>query len=327
FGQFLRYLRTGDLPGAARIGAPTQKLAASSLQPRAAAVLSMYRYHADAHGTDVPYGRLFTSRGSWRRYRRYVGFLDGVGPARRGDHPIYRMRTPNRSATPVLTPAQVNTILDGCSTQTDEGGWSGGPAGVRNRLLFAVLAETGMRLGEALSLRHHDFHIGAGATPFIEIVDRQDHPHGVRVKTGSRRVYVGDDLEALYSEYVWQLVAMAADVTVPDLATHFVFVNLVRGPRFSPMRVETVYEKVRGIKGAHPQLPVDWSPHWLRHTHATALLLAGVPEHVVMRRLGHADVQTTLSTYGWVTQDAEMRSLAHWKNYVAGWKGLADGRP
>lgn len=63
------------------------------------------------------------------------------------------------------------------------------------------------------------------------------------------------------------------------------------------------------------------------HTHATALLLAGVPEHVVMRRLGHADVQTTLSTYGWATADAEMRSLAQWKNYVAGWKGLHDGTP
>lgn len=324
FGHFLRYLRTGDLPGAARIGAPQQRMAASSLQPRAAAVLSMYRYHADAHHTERPYRRLFTSRGSWRRYRRYVGFLDGVGPQRQGDHPIYRLRSTNRTQTPVLTPTQVNTILDACAVQHD-GEWAGGPVGVRNRLLFAVLAETGMRLGEALSLRHQDFHIGAGATPFIEIVDRQDHPHGVRVKTGARRVYVGDDLEALYSEYVWQLVAMAADVAVSNLATHFVFVNLVHGPRFSAMRVETVYEKVRGIKGTHPALPADWTPHWLRHTHATALLLAGVPAHVVMRRLGHADVQTTLSTYGWVTQDAEMRSLAQWKNYVAGWKGLHDG--
>lgn len=326
FGQFLQYLRTGDLPGAARIGPPAQRMAASSLQPRAAAVLSMYRYHADAHHLEKPYRRLFTSRGSWRRYRRYIGFLDGVGPQRQGDHPIYRLRATNRSHTPVLTPAQVNTILDACAVQHD-GDWAGGPVGVRNRLLFAVLAETGMRLGEALSLRHHDFHIGAGGTPFIEIVDRQDHPHGVRVKTGPRRVYVGDDLEALYGEYVWQLVSMAADVAVPDLATHFVFVNLVHGPRFSPLRVETVYEKVRGIKGAHTSLPSDWTPHWLRHTHATALLLAGVPEHVVMRRLGHADVQTTLSTYGWVTQDAEMRSLAQWKNYVAGWKGLHDGSP
>ncbi|WP_263987717.1 tyrosine-type recombinase/integrase, partial [Mycolicibacterium novocastrense] len=59
-----------------------------------------------------------------------------------------------------------------------------------------------------------------------------------------------------------------------------------------------------------------------RHTHATALLLSGTPPHVVMRRLGHADIQTTLSTYGWVTEDAEMRTLAQWRSYVAGWKGL-----
>jgi len=35
----------------------------------------------------------------------------------------------------------------------------------------------------------------------------------------------------------------------------------------------------------------------MRHSHATALLLSGVPVHVVSRRLGHADVQTTLNTY------------------------------
>ena len=73
-------------------------------------------------------------------------------------------------------------------------------------------------------------------------------------------------------------------------------------------------------------LPDNWTAHWLRHTHATALLLAGAREYVVMCRLGHADVQTTLSTYGWVTQDAEMRTVAEWKNYVAGWNVLHDGQ-
>ncbi len=325
FGSYLRYLRTGELPGAARIGMQEKKLAASSLPPRAAAVLSMYRFHADVGTTEVPYRRLFSQRGRWRRYRRYVGFLDGVGPRRDADHPIYPLRTPNRSTTPVLAPQQVVTILDGCSVQRD-GQWSGGPVGVRNRLFFAVLAETGMRLGEALSLRHSDFHIGAGGTPYVAIVGRQDHPHGARAKTGPRRLYIGDDLEALYSEYVWQLVSMNADVAVEDLATHFVFVNLQRGKLFFPMRPENVYDKVRTLRAAHPSLPPDWSPHWLRHTHATALLLNGVPEHVVMRRLGHVDVQTTLSTYGWVTEDAAMRSLAGWKNFVAGWKGLHDDR-
>jgi len=184
-----------------------------------------------------------------------------------------------------------------------------------------------MRLGEALSLRHNDFHMGGGTTPFIEVVRRQDHPRGARAKTGSRRIYVGDDLVALYSDYVWLLIDAGADLEIGDLATHFVFVNVDRGELFAAMRPETVYAAVRSVNRRSAEvLPGQWSPHWLRHTHATALLLSGVPPHVVMRRLGHADVQTTLSTYGWVTEDAEMRSIAGWKNYVAGWKGIHDAR-
>ena len=30
-------------------------------------------------------------------------------------------------------------------------------------------------------------------------------------------------------------------------------------------------------------VPAAWTPHWLRHSHATALLLTGVPVHVVSR--------------------------------------------
>ncbi|WP_460353657.1 tyrosine-type recombinase/integrase [Mycobacterium sp. ZZG] len=323
FGQFLAYLRTGDLPGTARIGAPEGWLGAASTALRAAAVLACYRYHADAHGLVGPYQRLHTSRGK-RGRSRYIPMLAGVGAARPAkDRPTYTVRRGNRAATPVLLPAQVGLILDGCATQTGHE-WSGPASGLRDRLLFAVLAETGMRLGEALSLRHHDFHIGAGGTPWIDIAARQDHPRGARGKTLSpRRVYIGDDLEALYSSYVWHLIDHGADLAVPDLTTHFVFVNLTAGTPFAPTRPETVYAKVDSVTSrAAGALPQGWSPHWLRHTHATALLLSGAAPHVVMRRLGHADIQTTLSTYGWVTEDAEMRTLAQWRNYVAGWKGL-----
>lgn len=50
FGQFLTYLRTGDLPGHSRIGTPLPTAGAATVQLRATAVLSMYRYHADANG-------------------------------------------------------------------------------------------------------------------------------------------------------------------------------------------------------------------------------------------------------------------------------------
>lgn len=37
--------------------------------------------------------------------------------------------------------------------------------------------------------------------------------------------------------------------------------------------------------------------HDLRHAHATLLLMAGIPLHVVSRRLGHADEAFTLKVY------------------------------
>jgi integrase len=40
--------------------------------------------------------------------------------------------------------------------------------------------------------------------------------------------------------------------------------------------------------------------HDLRHVHATMLLVAGVPVHVVAERLGHADPSVTLRAYAHV---------------------------
>jgi integrase len=43
--------------------------------------------------------------------------------------------------------------------------------------------------------------------------------------------------------------------------------------------------------------------HDLRHLHATTLLLAGVPVHVIAARLGHADPSVTLRVYAHVIRD------------------------
>ncbi len=43
--------------------------------------------------------------------------------------------------------------------------------------------------------------------------------------------------------------------------------------------------------------------HDLRHVHATVLLTAGVPVHVVAARLGHADPSITLRVYAHVLQE------------------------
>ncbi|MEV4115814.1 site-specific integrase [Nonomuraea sp. NPDC049695] len=61
------------------------------------------------------------------------------------------------------------------------------------------------------------------------------------------------------------------------------------------------------IKTHNKQNPIAQLPHArlhdLRHIHATTLLLAGVPVHVVAARLGHADPAITLRVYAHVIHE------------------------
>ena len=111
---------------------------------------------------------------------------------------------------------------------------------------------------------------------------------------------------------------------MPVTAESPLLVNLQRPPLLAALRDGTVRDKTTALrrKGIGPPC---WTAHWFRHSHATALLLAGTPEWVVARRLGHAHVQTTLDLYGWVREDEALRAAANWKSYVAGWQ-VSDGR-
>jgi integrase len=59
-------------------------------------------------------------------------------------------------------------------------------------------------------------------------------------------------------------------------------------------------------KNQAPAQPLPYARlHDLRHIHATTLLLAGVPVHMVVSRLGHADPAITLRVYAHVIRSAE----------------------
>jgi integrase len=131
-----------------------------------------------------------------------------------------------------------------------------------------------------------------------------------------RRVYVSTDLERLFADYVTHLACRAAEVGIAVTADCPLWVNLDRPPLLQPLRESTVRDKTAALqrKGIGP---ARWTPHWFRHSHATALLLAGTSEWVVSRRLGHAHVQTTLDLYGWVLEDEALRAAATWSSYMA----------
>ena len=322
-GRFLGWLRTGDSPALVSIERRSARFSEGTIALRLQAVCSFYRYQ-HFNGVEAAsrlYERVFSGR------HPYKPMLEHLARRRGHEHRVVRVARPRRATPPTLTPGQVWLILDSCARWDErKRDWDGS---VRDRLLWALLAETGMRLGEALALKHRDWHTGLGDTPFVEVVPREDHPHGLRVKNGGyRKIFVSDELDRLYGEYLWQLCDAGADVAVGDLDSWWVFVNLAREPRFAPMRAETVAWQVRRLRRRFPdQLPAEFTPHWLRHTHATALLMSGIAEHVVSRRLGHLDIQTTQNLYGWVSEEAEQRTVAQWQTLTAGWRtGEPEGR-
>ena len=90
---------------------------------------------------------------------------------------------------------------------------------LRDRFLLSLLAETGMRVGQALGLRHSDF---VSRKREVHIVPRADNANRARAKVRSAAVIpVSTPLVRLYSEYM--------HTEYGEIDSDYVFVNLFAG--------------------------------------------------------------------------------------------------
>jgi integrase len=86
-------------------------------------------------------------------------------------------------------------------------------------------------------------------------------------------------------------------------------VSTLRGETHEPLSPDTVTALMNKLITAHnksvaPGLALPHARlHDLRHLHATTLLLAGVPVHVLAARLGHVDPAVTLRVYSHVLRE------------------------
>lgn len=243
-----------------------------------AAVSSFYEYQV-RNGCEVA-GRLSVWRDiGARRYKPFLHHVDRSGPRRVS---MLAVREDRRQPK-TLTAAEVRALLAACER-------------LRDRFLVALLYETGMRIGQALGLRHEDMRTWARE---IVIVPRDDNANGARAKTrASHVIHVSTELARLYSEYM--------HVEYGELESDYVFVNLWGGQRGRPLSyggVDHVVRRLRAVTG------VDFSVHRLRHTHATELLRSGVPLEVASRRLTHASVATTSDVYAHLDAEDVRRAL------------------
>jgi integrase/recombinase XerD len=284
-GEFVAWLR---LPPAGRAGivavlpSVQAQVGPATINRKLSAVSAFYQHQA-RHGVDL--GDLLTvwrpgGRGSFKPFLHHIskGGLTG----RRAIVLTAPTKLPR-----VLTSVEVQSILDACTR-------------MRDRLLFAILHESGMRIGEALGLRHEDI---AVAERQLVIVPRVND-NRARTKSGrGRSIPVDAAVVRLYGDYLHEEYG--------DLDNDHVFVNLWAQPLGQAMSYPAVYDLVLRLRR---RTGIDFDPHWLRHTAATRMLRDGVPIEVVSMLLGHTSVTTTLNIYGHLTAEDARRVLEH-----AGW--------
>ena len=217
-------------------------------------------------------------------------------------NPVERAKRPRRRpAEPgdVWTAAQLRTFLKVAQTH-------------RLFAFFHLAAYTGARRGELLNLRWRDVDLDnasvhiKGSAAFIagkriEGTTKSGRTRVVSIDAGTvdvlrahRKRQLADKLKVGKS---WKGAEKESD--------GFVFTT----GWGEPVHPDTVSSLMTSLIKLHNE-PKDGTPpaeplpharlHDLRHIHATTLLLAGVPVHVVAARLGHADPAITLRVYAHV---------------------------
>ena len=110
------------------------------------------------------------------------------------------------------------------------------------------------------------------------------------------------------------LAAMLARRTVGKGPDAFVFTN-AQGSRWHQANfLNRHWSKAVEASG----LDRKPTPHWLRHTHALLLDRAGATLPEMRRRLGHADIQTTINVYGGMIGDVRADVLDRADDLLAG---------
>jgi len=176
---------------------------------------------------------------------------------------------------------------------------------LRNRVLMAMLYDTGMRVSEALALSRED------------VLDGRAHKVRLtRTKNGKpRTVFLSEETRRLITEYVHERDRLRGpardDVYAPLFASHGRQREggAATGRRgisaITPAHAWRIVKDAAKAEGLYE----NTSPHSLRHRRAQDLLDEGMPLEWVAALLGHEHPDTTRVVYAWETDEERLADM------------------
>ena len=182
-----------------------------------AAIGSFYEYQ-DRLGveTAISRSRRFGAKSPYKPFLHHISRTQSLR------HAVVRVKSIKRLPR-VFSPSEVQSLLDACTR-------------LRDRFLLCLLHESGMRIGQALGLRHADIRSYDGA---IDIVPRANSNGALAKSRSPYVVHVSKQAMALYADYLVHEYREAAH--------DYVFVNWWGGEVGAPMRYATAIDLFRQL--------------------------------------------------------------------------------
>lgn len=256
----LRYIKFKDNTGAAR-----------TINTVISTVIGFYDYlmRNEDYSIQLPSKLKKQILGSRRGFK---DFLYHINKNKSYDAKILKLKEPKKRPK-TISKENIGKLMAACCN-------------IRDKFLIQLLWESSIRIGEALALWLEDFQIDAKK---IHIKDRGELPNYAEIKTvySPRSIDVSGDLMNFYMDYI-------AEYHTDEVDTNHVFIKLLGTNKNHPMEYQDVvslFERLKKITG------LDVSPHVLRHSSLTELRRAGWKDEHLMKRAGHAHVQTTIQMY------------------------------
>jgi len=205
--------------------------------------------------------------------RNFKGFLYGIAhEQKKVTSNILRLKVP-KSKPKTLSKEEIGTLIRACNN-------------LRDKFLLALLYETGIRIGEALSLWIEDFDI---SDMVIDLQDRGELENNAEIKTVSspRRIDISQNLADMFMEYI-------AEYHTDEVETNHIFIKLSGSNKYKSMNYTDTDNLFRTLK---KKTDIYVTPHMFRHSSLTVLRMAGWQPELLRIRAGHKNIYTTLNTY------------------------------
>jgi integrase len=204
--------------------------------------------------------------------RNYRSFLAGIAENRAAKSHILKLKEPQMKIK-VVTKESATELLRATTN-------------LRDYFLLYLLFETGLRIGEALSLWLEDFDVSDNK---IHLKDRGELENQAEIKSviSPRTLDITQELADIFMKYVCVFHTC-------DVKTNHVLVKITgreTGKAMTYANVDNLFRTLRSKTG------IVITPHMFRHTSLSLLYSAGWTPELLRLRAGHKNIYTTINTY------------------------------